>query len=82
MHFDALTLACVADELGRTIVGGRVQQVVLVDEYSVGLEIYVARERRYLLISAQPMRSISLLIIQKPFMSTKSYIRTPIASSP
>lgn len=54
MHFDALTLACVAAELTATVVGGRVQQVLLPDEQSVGMELYAQRQRRYLLISAQP----------------------------
>ncbi len=57
MHFDALTLACITHELQETIVGGRVQQVVLVDDFSIGLEIYAARQRHYLLISAQPTES-------------------------
>lgn len=54
MHFDALTLACVTDELRRTLVGGRVQQILLVDEFSLGLEIYAPPRRLQLLISAQP----------------------------
>jgi predicted ribosome quality control (RQC) complex YloA/Tae2 family protein len=54
MHFDALTLACVVAELTATVAGGRVQQVLLVDEHSLGLEIYAQRQRRYLFISAQP----------------------------
>lgn len=57
MHFDALTLACVTHELQQTIAGGRVQQVVLVDDFSIGLEIYADRQRHYLLISAQPTES-------------------------
>ena len=57
MHFDALTLACVTHELQQTIVGGRVQQVVLVDDFSIGLEVYANRQRYYLLISAQPTES-------------------------
>ena len=53
MHFDALTLACVAQELQDIVAGGRVQQVVLPDQQSVGLEIYARRQRVYLLLSAQ-----------------------------
>jgi predicted ribosome quality control (RQC) complex YloA/Tae2 family protein len=52
MYFDALTMSCVADELRDTLVGGRVQQVVLPDNLTVGLEIYANRERHYLLASA------------------------------
>ena len=54
MHFDALTLASVADELAENLTGGRVQQVVLPDAHSVGMEIYAQRQRRYLFASAQP----------------------------
>ncbi|MBN1660898.1 MAG: NFACT family protein [Anaerolineae bacterium] len=52
MYFDALTMSCVADELRHTVVGGRVQQVVLPDSWTVGFEIYANHERRYLLASA------------------------------
>jgi predicted ribosome quality control (RQC) complex YloA/Tae2 family protein len=54
MHFDALTLACVTAELQQTVAGGRVQNVLLPDSHSVGLEIYARHERHYLLLSAQP----------------------------
>jgi predicted ribosome quality control (RQC) complex YloA/Tae2 family protein len=50
MHFDAMTLACVTDELARTVAGGRIQQVLAPDERSIGLEIYAGRQRHYLLI--------------------------------
>lgn len=54
MYFDSLTLAAVADELRETILGGRIQRVLLTGPLSVGLEIY-ARGRRYqLLASAHP----------------------------
>jgi len=49
MYFDALTMSCVADELRRTILHGRVQKVLLPDALSVGLEIYARRQRHYLL---------------------------------
>ena len=52
MFFDALTMACVAEELRHTILGGRVQQVLLPDNLSVGLEIYAQHKRHYLLASA------------------------------
>lgn len=54
MYFDALTLAAVADELRTTIVGGRIQRVLLPDTASIGLEIYAHRQRHYLLASAHP----------------------------
>ena len=52
MYFDALTMACVADELRDTILNGRVQQVLLPNNLSVGLEIYTQHQRHYLLASA------------------------------
>jgi predicted ribosome quality control (RQC) complex YloA/Tae2 family protein len=45
-------MACVADELRHTILSGRVQQVLLPDALSVGLEIYAGRQRHHLLASA------------------------------
>jgi predicted ribosome quality control (RQC) complex YloA/Tae2 family protein len=65
MHFDALTLACVAHELNETLTGGRVQQALLVDADSVGLEIYADRQRRYLLLSASRTASRVHLNSQK-----------------
>jgi predicted ribosome quality control (RQC) complex YloA/Tae2 family protein len=53
MHFDALTMAAVADDLQEKILGGRVQKVLLPAPLSLGLEIYAHRERHYLLASAQ-----------------------------
>ena len=66
MHFDALTLAAVADELRQTVAGGRVQQVVLPDSRSVALEVYAHQERRYLLLSAHPQASRIHLLEHKP----------------
>lgn len=65
MHLDALTLACVADELRRTLAGGRIQQVLLVDESSLGIEVYVPPQRRQLLISAHPTASRLHLVTYK-----------------
>jgi predicted ribosome quality control (RQC) complex YloA/Tae2 family protein len=44
-------MACIADELRGTILGGRVQQVLLPNNLSVGLEVYSRRRRHYLLAS-------------------------------
>lgn len=65
MFFDALTMACVADELRSTILGGRVQQVLLPGNLSVGLEIYAQAERRYLLASAGAEMGRLLLASEK-----------------
>lgn len=54
MYFDALTLAAVADELRETILGGRIQRVLLTGPLSVGLEIYAHGRRRQLIASAHP----------------------------
>jgi predicted ribosome quality control (RQC) complex YloA/Tae2 family protein len=52
--FDALTTAAVIEELRAALVGGRVQDVVQPDRYSVGVEIYAHHRRRYLLLSVEP----------------------------
>jgi predicted ribosome quality control (RQC) complex YloA/Tae2 family protein len=65
MHFDALTLACVTAELQATLAGGRAQQIVLTDPYSIGLEIYAQRQRHYLHLSAQPGAGRVHLLTQK-----------------
>jgi predicted ribosome quality control (RQC) complex YloA/Tae2 family protein len=52
MFFDALTLACIAGELRATVLGGRVQQALLPDDLSAGLEIYAGHQRHYVLASA------------------------------
>jgi predicted ribosome quality control (RQC) complex YloA/Tae2 family protein len=65
MHFDALTLACVTQELKDTLCPGRIQNLVLPDEHSVGLEVYANRQRHYLLLSAHPQASRIHLARQK-----------------
>lgn len=54
MYFDTLTLAAVADELRETILGGRIQRVLLPNQLSIALEIYASRKRYHLLLSAHP----------------------------
>jgi predicted ribosome quality control (RQC) complex YloA/Tae2 family protein len=54
MYFDALTLAAVADELRETILGGRIQRVLLTGPLSIGLEVYAHGRRHQLLASAHP----------------------------
>ncbi len=54
MYFDSLTLTAVTDELRETILGGRIQRVVLTGPLSVGLEIYAHGRRHQLLASAHP----------------------------
>ncbi|HYN89030.1 MAG TPA: NFACT family protein, partial [Ardenticatenaceae bacterium] len=65
MHVDFLTLACLRDELD-AFVDGRVQQVVLPDDLSVGLELYArGAGRRFLLLSAHPQYARALLSDEK-----------------
>ncbi len=66
MYFDALTLACVADELRRTVLGGRVQKVLLPDSLSVGLEIYAQQQRHQLIASAHAEVGRIHLSTEKP----------------
>lgn len=52
MDIDAFTIAALTDELMDTIVGGRVQDSVVVDATGIGLEVYANRRRHYLYLSA------------------------------
>ena len=52
MTLDTFTISALVDELVATIVGGRVQDVIDVDEMGIGLEIYAARKRHYLYLGA------------------------------
>jgi predicted ribosome quality control (RQC) complex YloA/Tae2 family protein len=65
MHFDALTLACLTDELRHTLLGGRVQQVMMIDDDHVGMEVYATRMRHYLVLAADRTASYAYLSSQK-----------------
>lgn len=54
MHFDALTLACIVTELNHSLCPGRIQQVLLVDESTLGFEVYTPGMRHQLLLALQP----------------------------
>ncbi len=54
MYLDVFTLSALVDEFMDTLVGGRVQDSLSVDEYGLGLEIYASHQRRYLYMSADP----------------------------
>lgn len=54
MYFDALTLAAIADELRATILGGRIQRVLLTSPLGIGLEVYAQHQRYQLVASAHP----------------------------
>jgi predicted ribosome quality control (RQC) complex YloA/Tae2 family protein len=64
MQVDFLTMACFRDQID-ALLGGRVQEVVLPDERSIGLELYTGR-RVHLLASADPQASRVLLVPEKP----------------
>ena len=91
MYFDALTMACVADELRGTILNGRVQQALLPNQLSVGLEIYAQHQRHYLLASAHADLGHLLLSSEKPrrgveketglLLLLRKYIRGAILSA-
>ncbi|MCY4019785.1 MAG: NFACT family protein [Chloroflexi bacterium] len=53
MSFDVFTISALVDEFMDTLVGGRVQDVIDVDEMGLGLEIYANRRRHYLYMSAE-----------------------------
>jgi predicted ribosome quality control (RQC) complex YloA/Tae2 family protein len=63
MNVDFLTLACLRDQLD-SLLGARVQRVMLPDELSIGLELY-AGQRTQLLVSADPQHPRTLLAPQK-----------------
>lgn len=65
MYFDALTTSAMADELAAELAGGRVQEIVLVDELSLGLEVYARQRRCYLLLSAHPEHARVQLVEEK-----------------
>jgi predicted ribosome quality control (RQC) complex YloA/Tae2 family protein len=52
MYLDAFTISALVDEFLDTLVGGRVQDVLDVDQTGIGLEIYANHQRRYLYMSA------------------------------
>ena len=64
--FDALTAAALADELGETIEGGRVQQVGHVDRDTLWFEVYAQRRRRYLIASGSHIAPTIYLSEREP----------------
>ena len=63
MQIDFMTLACFRDEMD-PLLGARVQNVLLLNRRSVGLELY-AGQRHYLLVSADPTRPRILFTPEK-----------------
>ena len=56
MYLDAFTISALVDEFLDVLVGGRIQDVIDVDESGIGLEIYANRKRHYLYLSADNTR--------------------------
>jgi predicted ribosome quality control (RQC) complex YloA/Tae2 family protein len=54
MYLDAFTLSALCDEFLDVIAGGRIQDVLDVDDTGIGLEIFSNRRRHYLYLSADP----------------------------
>ncbi|MCY3779885.1 MAG: NFACT RNA binding domain-containing protein [Chloroflexi bacterium] len=65
MSFDTFTISALVDELGATIAGGRVQDVIDVDANGIGLEIYADRARHYLYLSADSALPRAHLVARK-----------------
>ena len=52
MSVDCFVISALVDEFMDTLVGGRIQDVIDVDEMGLGLEIYAGQKRHYLYLSA------------------------------
>ncbi|MBI5302851.1 MAG: NFACT family protein [Chloroflexi bacterium] len=63
--FDATALHAITDELNATILRGRVQEIVQLDAFAFGFEIYAQHARRYLYVSAHPDDARVHLVAQK-----------------
>jgi predicted ribosome quality control (RQC) complex YloA/Tae2 family protein len=63
--YDVLTIAAIVDELNDDLIGGRIQQVAQVDAMTVALEVYAARQRRWLVLSAHPEHARVLLATRR-----------------
>lgn len=57
MIFDSLTLAAVRDELGKTLVGGKVEKVAQPDPLEIVLRVYHAGHKHDLLLSCDPQEA-------------------------
>jgi predicted ribosome quality control (RQC) complex YloA/Tae2 family protein len=66
LSFDALTLHAVVDELRAGFAGARIQKLGLIDELTLGLELYHNGERATLLISADPHAARIVLTRRRP----------------
>ncbi len=64
MYCDALVLAAVLQELRGTVLGGRIQHILSVDQFTLGFEIYANSRRHYLLMSGNPSEGGRIHLVQ------------------
>jgi len=57
MIFDSLTLAAVRDELGKTLVGGKVEKIAQPDPLEIAIRVYHAGHKHDLLLSCDPQEA-------------------------
>lgn len=57
MYFDYFTAAALIDEFNTVLAGGRIQDIVEIDDLALGFEIYNNHQRHYLYMSADPERA-------------------------
>ena len=72
MSYDTWAVSAIANQLRETILPGRVQQVVQVDDASLAFEIYAQRQRFYLLASASQQTPRLHLLSDKPAVGRDS----------
>ncbi|MFN8468109.1 MAG: NFACT family protein [Caldilineaceae bacterium] len=65
MQFDALATACMSAELQAALCPGRIQGALLVDDNSLGLEVYAHGARHQLLLCAAPNTARAHLVEHK-----------------
>lgn len=65
MYLDVYTLSALVDEFMDTIVGGRIQDSIDVDDTGIGLEIYANHRRHYLYMSADSILPRVHLVSEK-----------------
>ncbi len=64
--FDVLTIAALADEMTELLLDGRVQRTGLLDPWSIGIEVYAGRQRRYLVASVDAQQPAVYLSDREP----------------
>ena len=65
MSFDVFAINALVDELNATLTGGRIQKVLDLNEWAIGLEVYADRQRHYLVLNAEPAQPYVALVEDK-----------------